>query len=326
MYMEEIREDSIWNDFVSQHGPRSGAFLHSWGWGEFQESIGKNVTRYGWFLDEKLSMVAQVIETTLPIRHQYLYCPRGPIVREDAIGPVEMAKALQDLRVNKRVMFFRFDPPVESAGIALHARRTISRQPPNTVLTDLSKDSTKLLASMHQKTRYNLRLAQKKELQIDLSANTPLDEVWPLFEKTSGRGEFRLHHKGYYKDMLENGVVTLATASYKKKFVAANLMIDFAGTRTYLHGASDYEHRQLMAPYLLHWKLIEDAIEQGMDYYDWWGVAPEGDEKHSLAGVSRFKNGFGGERVDYPGTFDIVFDPLWYAFYKFARRGIRKMV
>jgi lipid II:glycine glycyltransferase (peptidoglycan interpeptide bridge formation enzyme) len=81
-----------------------------------------------------------------------------------------------------------------------------------------------------------------------------------------------------------------------------------------------------MAPYLLHWELIKEAKEKGLKFYDWWGIAASDDPKDPWAGITRFKKGFGGEMVSYPGTFDYVLKPAGYEFYKlfrFVKRRIR---
>jgi lipid II:glycine glycyltransferase (peptidoglycan interpeptide bridge formation enzyme) len=159
---------------------------------------------------------------------------------------------------------------------------------------------------------------------IEIDASREIDTVWEVFAKTATRGGFHLHPKSYYQTMLEvldSGECRafLATARVGESLIAANIMIDHAGVRTYLHGASDHEYRKLMAPYLLHWELIKDAQEKGMASYDWWGVAPPGEKNHAWAGITRFKEGFGGERIMYPGTYDLILRPGAYKAYELLR-------
>lgn len=207
--------------------------------------------------------------------------------------------------------------------------KTIDLQPADTLITDLHLPRETRLAAMHAKSRYNLRLAERKGVEVDLSAAVAFDEVWPLFEITARRGKFSLHPKAYYQAMLSTLATGpcrafLAVARFEGTIVAANLMIDEGKTRTYLHGASSDQHREVMAPYLLHSVLMEDAVAKGMVAYDWWGVSPEEAKKnHPWAGVTRFKLGFGGERVSYPGTFDAVIHPARYGLYILARRARR---
>jgi len=101
-------------------------------------------------------------------------------------------------------------------------------------------------------------------------------------------------------------------------------MIDYAGVRTYAHGGSAAQDKNVMAPYLLHWKLIEDAKEKGLKWYDFWGIAPNDDPNHPWAGITRFKKGFGGEGVHYAGTYDALIKTIWYNAYQLAKVAKKK--
>ena len=197
--------------------------------------------------------------------------------------------------------------------------KTRDLQPSHTLITNLEPSEKQLLANMHEKTRYNIRLAEKKGVQIEIGTAT-IDEVWRVFEMTSSRDEFRLHGKEYYRKMLQHTNAFLAVAKHDGEILAANILIDFGKTRSYLHGASSNVKRNFMAPYLLQWELMKDAKIHGMKSYDWWGVAPvHASSTHEWSGISRFKRGFGGEEVSYPGTFDVVLHPIKYKLYQFAR-------
>ena len=251
----------LWNAFVAEHGPRSGAFLQSWEWGTFQESLDRKVIRRG----DLKEWAGQFIEMPLPLGQKYLYCPKGPIIGHQA--PLLSKEGARGW--SQTAAFVRIEPSI--APTDRRARKTIDIQPSHTLITDLTKVSDELLAAMHEKTRYNLRLAERKGVTIELHSSD-FSAAWPLFETTGTRGGFRLHDRAYYEAMLSklpppsqgevwggNASAFLAVAKFEGKVVAANLMVDFGKTRTYLHGASSDEHRNVMAPFLLHWKLIEDA-------------------------------------------------------------------
>ncbi len=110
-------------------------------------------------------------------------------------------------------------------------------------------------------------------------------------------------------------MIKLFIAEYKKKPIAANIVSFFGDTAVYMHGASGADHRNVMAPYLLQWHAIKLGKQVGCKYYDFYGI----DEK-KWPGVTRFKRGFGGRAVNYPGTFDLIFDSSWYNIYKMVRR------
>ena len=303
-----------WNQFVLEHGPRSGRFLQSWEWGEFQKAAGERVVREEIVEEGKVVGVAQWLVRELSALGRYAFCPKGPILLAHP----------RDVSFAKRgAVFLRIEP--EGDGLLVGTIKTIDMNPACTLLTDVSTDDEALLAAMHPKTRYNIRVASKHGVEVDIAAHD-FESAWRLFEQTSSRGQFALHPRRYYETMLASLShgdcrAFLATASRDGRLLAVNIVVDFCDTRTYLHGASANEHRPLMAPYLLHWELMRDAKSKGLHWYDWWGVAPVDAQKdHPWAGISRFKRGFGGEEVVSPGTHDLVLKPWRYRLYQFARR------
>ncbi len=315
MEIRKVEDKKIWNEFVTEHGPRSGSFLHSWEWVRFQSG-----QAIGMYQKDKLEAAVHLIENQLPAGNKYLYCPRGPIA--SALWYVgDLVQGLRQHAQDQGAMFIRFDPPVKGSGKLSGSSfiKTATVQPKQTLQLDLSKDAERLLAEMHHKTRYNIRLSAKKDLTIEVVDPGQFDQVWPVFEQTAERDKFRLHDQKYYKHMIKSlgPMIRLVVAKHENEIIAATIMIDFAGVRTYLHGASSNKHRNLMAPYAIHWHEIQDAITQGYRYYDFWGVS---DTNLAWKGITRFKRGFGGAEIEYPGTFDYVINKPQYLLYKIARR------
>jgi lipid II:glycine glycyltransferase (peptidoglycan interpeptide bridge formation enzyme) len=238
---------------------------------------------------------------------------------------------IKKIAAKAKVIFLRIEPrKIDIRNTKYQIRNTIDIQPSKTIMLDLSKSEEVLLATMHQKTRYNIRLAEKKGVTIN---NSPLErgaepgeagcvkvdgfeDFWRLMEKTSGRDGFTSHQKDYYEKLLQTAPekFKLFTAVYQDKIIAAGIFSFFGDTTTYLFGASDNEQRGVMAPYLLQWEIIKKAKAAGCKYYDFFGV----DEK-KWPGVTRFKHGFSGEEIKYPGTFDVIFNKPSYQIYKILR-------
>ena len=187
---------------------------------------------------------------------------------------------------------------------------------------DLDKGEEELLKSMHQKTRYNIRLADKKGVKIKFNkSDKDLDSFWQLLQETTNRDKFSAHSKSYYQEMLSLDNVYLALAEYEGEVLAANIIMPWGNTTTYLHGASSNKFRNVMAPYLLQWETIKKAKKEGFQYYDFWGIAPEGSSKEkSWAGITRFKRGFGGKEIKYLGTYDFIVNSFWYRLYELVRK------
>jgi len=308
------------NDFVG--GQEHAQFLQSWQWGEFQEKVSGQVWRLGVLDNGQLIASAKVITKNLPIGKKYFYCGRGPVV---AVGADEkqavelLFKKIEKLAGQAGIMFLRFDPLNELQVISYKSRiiKTLNVQPGKTLVLDLTKTEDELLRQMHQKTRYNINLAVKKGVKIVRGDKTRFEEFWSLLDQTSGRDKFRPHGRDYYKTMIgmENGLVKLFFADYQGKPIAAALVCFFGDTATYLHGGSADEDRNVMAPYLLQWHSVKLAKADGRKYYDFHGI-----DETKWPGVTRFKKGFGGTEVNYPGTFDLVFDQGWYSIYKMVRK------
>lgn len=316
MQKREAADKKQWNDFVKKFGPRSGAFLCAWEWSELAEG-----QRFEFWEDDELIGLASVGRIFLPFKQSYLSNIRGPITTNEK----NVLKIL-DILADKDSVFVRFEPTIKIH--SPHVKKTTTITPAVTLITSLGAETKDLLAKMHPKTRYNIFLANRRGVKIKFLSTSDLGMVWSLFKETAERDGFRLHPKKHYEDLLnlshENVQIFLAAAYFENQILAANIMVDFNDTRTYLHGASSNQNRNLMAPYLLHWELMKNAKEKGLKFYDWWGIAKTDDPQDPWAGITRFKKGFGGEVVNYPGTFDYVLKPVKYFIYNALRKTIRK--
>lgn len=317
--IERVTNPEGWNEAVLEKG---GGFLQSWQWGEFQRGLGREVLRL-----RENGALGQFISMRLPFGKSYWYCPRGPL------GNLPSLADDDDIA---RGIFLRFEPAeIPRDGFFAGAKKTSPVQPGQTLLIDLDRDPEEILAAMHEKWRYNIRLAERRGVKVYIAGERDagaLDVFWDLLQETTERDRFRAHGKEYYRSMLEalagapatdgrtRPVARLVFAEHDGRVLAANLMIYFGGTATYLHGASSRARRELMAPHLLHWTAMLDAKAWRFKTYDFWGVAPEGVEGHPWAGITRFKRGFGGRYLEYPGTYDLPLDTTWYGLYALAQK------
>lgn len=323
--IKEIDDKNLWDNFITEHGPKSGAFLQSFLWGEFQKSFGRKMWRLGNFNGKNLDSTALIIRHNLPFGKSYLYCPRGPIASQENFNE-EIFEEILKIAKKEKSIFFRLEPLTnyESRIKNQELKKTRAVQPQQTSILNLAKSEEELLAKMHPKTRYNIKVASRYEVVVrKLSITEENFEIfWKLLDETSKRDKFSAHPKNYYKKMFdvfgnsekEDARVALLVASYKNKPLAAELVMFFGETATYLHGASSEEDREVMAPYAMHWEIIQEAKKMGYKYYDLWGI----DEK-KWPGVTRFKRGFGGEEISYPGAFDLPVQKTWYKIYSWVR-------
>ncbi|MCX6793197.1 MAG: peptidoglycan bridge formation glycyltransferase FemA/FemB family protein [Candidatus Falkowbacteria bacterium] len=290
-------------------------FLQSNAWLKFQESIGHKAHIFS-FEHENKTIYFSVFEHHLPLAKKYYYIPRGPVLGSANLWPVLLNNLNNLFKKNKTLVFARLEP--DATFVNHNLKRVIDVQPCNTFYTDLKNSEEEILNLMHSKTRYNIRLGLKKDLKFQAN-DSDIESFWKLMEETTQRDKFSSHHKSYYEKMISSGAVQLATIRHNNEVIAAGIFSKFGNTMTYLHGASSSANRELMAPYVLHWLMIQQAKAEGLTYYDWHGI----DEK-KWPGVTRFKLGFKGHNVDYPGTFDLILAPTIYLGYNILR-GIRRL-
>lgn len=318
MQIITITDKEQLNDFVG--GEEHAQFLQSWQWGEFQGRAAGKIIRLGVLENNELVAAATLVKKLLPMGKSYFLCPRGPIigVKNDKLKITnELFNTIKELAEDEGVIFLRFEPVEKIDNSAFKIKQTLDIQPSKTLILDLNLSEEELLKQMHQKTRYNIKLSEKKEIKIVEAGLGRFDDFWQLMNQTGERDNFRPHGIDYYKKMLvaESDFLKLYFAEYKGQPIVTGLFSYFGDMVAYLHGASADHDREVMAPYLLHWQIIKQAKRAGYEYYDLFGV----DEKR-WPGVTRFKKGFGGFEHDYPGTFDLVFNQNWYSIYKMIRK------
>ena len=192
-----------------------------------------------------------------------------------------------------------FPEPLKFSGIY---KAPMDIQPPDTVIIDLQPSEDEILVVMHKKTRYNIKLAAKKGVEIYTGNADDLSAWYDLYKTTSERDKIAIHSLSYYQK-----VFTMAeqsqTAPDVKIFLArheedllAGIVVLIDGDRaTYLYSASSNEKRNLMPAYALLWEAIKTAKNAGCRSYDLFGIPPVNDPAHPMYGLYRFKTGFGGE-------------------------------
>lgn len=304
-----------------------GGFLQSDWWKKFQSSVGRKTLNI-----KGENFWANIIEHKLPLVGKYFYIPRGNIfkikdkdvrnyfdnlvilARENKIGWIRIEPASQEvLEITKK----NISLPIVKAPHEM--------QPKELFIIDCTRSEEELLAEMKPKTRYNIRLAEKKGVKIIISKEKKyVDRFCELVEITSNRQGIKSHPRSHYQKMLEiipEENIKLYNAEFEGKIVTANIVLFFENTVTYLHGASDDEYRNVMAPYLLQWRQIQDAKKFGAEGYDFGGVKTNTAD-NNWAGITKFKKGFSPTTpaIEFPGAYDIIVNPLKYKAYLILRK------
>ena len=334
--------DAEWDAFVASHP--HGSLLQTTKWAQLKSRFGWSPHRVWLRRDGELVAGALVLFRSAALGMVRIgYIPHGPLVDWEDEEQVSVLLNQIDLAayehraglLKMEPLLWREEMPRETWE-ALCARHecetdTDNVQPPRTLLVDLRPPEQDILMEMKQKTRYNIRLAGRKEVTVREGTADDIPIFNGLIQVTAQRDEFDVHDPHYYKAAYEifapeNGAMFIA--EYQERPLAALMVFALGDTAAYLYGASSNEERQRMPTYALQWAAMRWAKERGCTRYDLWGVpdypkeeleAQFTERSDGLWGVYRFKRGFGGELRRTVGAADRVYNKLLYRLYKWRR-------
>ncbi|MCP4363126.1 MAG: peptidoglycan bridge formation glycyltransferase FemA/FemB family protein [Chloroflexi bacterium] len=333
---------AVWSQALATM-PNSHA-LQSWTWAEFK-------SRWGWQMMPLSLTVAEssweplatamVLKRKVPrLPASILYVPKGPAL-DYSDGDLRMAvlTQLEKLAKQEKAIFIKIDPEVvlswgldedeqrSSTGIQFVQELT-SRgwrfsddqiQFRNTVEIDLTLSEEELLARMKSKTRYNIRLAGRKEVVVRDGTPADFPLLAEMYQETAVRDGFGIRPSVYYLDIWNTfhqvGMGHVLIAEYKREPLAAVYLVKFGQKVIYMYGASTHKERNRMPNYLLQWEAVRWAKAEGCTVYDFWGAPDEFVEADRLWGVWRFKSGFNARVVRHIGAWDYVSRPFYYWVY-----------
>jgi len=337
---------SDWNQMIAS---LPGAhLLQSWEWAEAKAQTGWRMLPHAWSDDQgKLQAAAMVLEKPIAAggfsaKMCLLYTPRGPLL--DWSDETLRKRVLDDLQVlarRKSAIFLKLDAevilgrgqpgepaacedPVGQSTLAELTRRkwlfsSDQVQFRNTVWIDLAGSPEEWLGRMKQKTRYNIRLAEKKGVHVRAGGEMDLPLMYEMYAKTSVRDGFVIRTKEYYlsiwKKFMQAGMAIPLIAEVEGEAIAGMVLFWFAGKAWYMHGMSLEKHREKMPNHLLQWTAMRVAKESGALIYDLWGAPNEFTDQDGMWGVYRFKEGLGGEVIRTLGAWDYPARPMLYSLY-----------
>lgn len=346
----EDSPDQMWDDFVRCHG--QAHFLQTSRWGSFKSSFGWRAERIT--LDDGRGRVvagASVLYRRA-VGLTLAYVPKGPLV--DWHNPDCVRQLLHKMEMRCRqqgVSVLKIEPDLADS---LHNRSLLtgygfhpsshSVQPRSTILLDIGLDQEAILQRMKSKWRYNIRLAQRKDVAVRVATRNDLPHFHELMQTTAVRDGFAVHSAAYYDtafDLFVPDDAVFLFAEYDKQPLAAIVVFITGRTAWYVWGASSNHERSRMPNHALQWAAIQWAKARGATMYDFWGIPdeigqvafgcargsgiavpiddlpidvqslPAGD----LWGVYRLKQGFGGNVVRSVGAWDKPLHPIGHRLY-----------
>ncbi len=307
-----------------------GHLLQSWRWGEFKN-------RFGWETERvAVSRPGGVALAQILFRHKagvsIGYIPRGPVVagNDTEVWP-ELWTKIDQVARRRRALTVILEPDLELPQELRGRPRLDSGPPPiqpsRTVKIELADDNS-ILKQMHQKTRYNVRLAQRRGVTTSVAAlsDTSIADFYRLMEDTSSRNDFSIHSESYYREFLRlfGPDAALIFAEVEAHPVVGIVVATFGTEAIYMYGASSTKDRAHGAGFLIQFEAMRWSREHGCRHYDLWGIPrtdPEtthvdggdriaGTKGNDWRGLYEFKTRFGGSIVNYSEPLERRYHPL----------------
>ena len=324
---------------------KNGTFTQSSHWHEIKKGWGHDIAVVR---DENGSIVAGVamlIKKVPGMPYCFLYAPRGPVMDyDDEAVFIELIDGIKKYAKQIKAFQFKMDPMVYSDNsefIAMAKRSGFTYDPNmgdkdtiqrrcNYMLFLNGRNEEEMIASFHQKWRYNIRLAQRKGVECRICTKENLDDFYGIYKVTSIRDGFTPRPKVYFEYFLDalGENVRLYICYYEGKPISGAVTTNYAGKVCYVYGASDNAMRNVMPNHLMQWEMIKWAIETNCEIYDFQGIPMDLSGNDHMHGVYLFKKGFNGDVVLFTSEFDLNFKPLVAKFVDFseaARTTIRKI-
>ena len=321
--------------------------LQSSEWAEFRKKMGVKIIEDNEFIlsIHKIPHVPWTIG----------YLPKGPMPSK------EMLDRLKRIGKEEKCIFIQLEPHVQkfTSEEPLTVTSEVAEWTPRrwrpsfhplftkyTFVLDLTKSEQELLAGMHPKTRYNIKLAQKHGVEIiEDNSDEAFETYLKLTYETTKRQGFYAHSEQYHRlqwKTLPHKIINhkssiinqlsshLLLAKYQGKTLVAWIVFVFQDMLYYPYGASSSENRETMASNLMMWETIRFGKKLGLKKFDMWGsLGPNPDPKDPWYGFHRFKEGYGGELLEFVGSYDLIINPMLYQLYKIAdkiRWGLLKAI
>ena len=311
-----------WDEIIHELG---GHPLQLWGWGALKAAHGWRAHRLKFTDDtDRIVGAAQVLTRTLPgLFRQFCYVPRGPVWREGHAEAV-LESLVTYAKQHIPGVVVSIEPDV-TALPALDGWRPSSNTIliPETLILDLSQDSSTLMSAMSKKTRQYIRKSEREGVTVTrVRGRDAIEQCLAIYHETAARAGFALHGDDYYFDVSELlGESSVIFAAYEGLIPIAFVWLALSATTAFeLYGGMNDRGQELRANYLLKWHAITTCKEWGVSRYDMNGLLGDG--------VSTFKRGFADHEDRLVGSYDYPLSPLYILWSKglpLAKSVIRKI-
>ncbi len=301
--------------------------LQTWAWGDFRRATGTDLLRLALFDGPNILQSFQITIHQIPrLGWKLGYLPKAGFPDDAQLFALKTAAEKHNLIYikNEPNLYSPVDSPsadIKAARQFLQEHNHVAGRPmftPFSFILDLTPGEDALFANLKSKTRYNIRLAQKKGVTVvEDNSETGFNQYLDLWRQTTSRQEFYSHSEKYHRLMWQHlhsaGMAHLLKAVYQDQTLGAWILFRHNHTLYYPYGASSRQHRDVMANNLLAWEAIRFGLSKGCTLFDFWGsLGPHPDASDPWYGFHRFKEGYGGTLMEFVGTYDYVWQPSRY--------------
>ncbi len=324
--VSELNRWKAWDGFL-EATPEAGFMQSSW-YADFRASVGYEC--FGIVLRDPDDIVggAMVMKWTYAPHGCFYYISDGPVLPAEEPAASEAFDTILEIIEKHRkaegetVSHLRIEPRWRSLPSFVRGFRTPGfpdgyTEPRNSLCIDLRPSEDAILAQMKPKGRYNIRIARRHGVSVvEDTSDRGLADFLRIYKRTVIRQRIDAKAPGYFRTLLgillERRQVSIFFAELAGRRLAAALVVYFGRRATYFFGGSLLAHRRVMAPYLLQFEIMRSAKARGYEWYDLWGVAPEGATDDPWIRISVFKRKFGGLELNLVPTLDYVYDQKAY--------------
>lgn len=329
-----------YNSFIEKH-PK-GHFMQSSKWGKVKKAWKWEAVVVRNDEGEIVGAMSILIRRVPGLPYTMMYAPRGPVCDiHDKDVLAQLIGGVRALAIKYKAYLFKIDPDVSASdkdfiaqmgsfGFELHGDgKNFEGIQPRFVfrLNIEGKTEEEVLAGFQSKTRYNIRVAQKHNVQVKVMDKSGLKDFMPIMQETGKRDGFATRPIEYFEGLLDafGPQARLYMAYYQDIPIAGTIAVQYGDKVWYLYGASSNAYRNMMPNYLLQWEMIRWAIETRCRIYDFRGVSGDLSPNNPLYGLYRFKKGFNGDLTEFCGEFDLVLNRPVAAFVDLGIKVTKKL-
>jgi len=273
-------------------------------WGEFRKEWGNEIV----FAGDSLIIFSKIPHTKFTI---------GTLMKGSDIARSDLAM-YRKVGQKYNAIFIKFEPnqlfdqKTKNKYIKLGLIEGKRLFTPTSFWIDLTKSEEELLKSFSSKTRYNIRLAEKHGVKIEINnSDEAFEKYLELTTETNKRQGFYSHTPRYHRLMwkhLKNKIAHLLVATYKNEIISTWILFAHDGFLYYPYGASTDKYKEVMANNLMMWEAIKLGKKLGCKTFDLWG-------REIGAGFTKFKEGYNPKVVEFVGSWDLITNkPLYYIY------------